>query len=58
MKNNLILAISYLNSINKKDVVSIMYEDGSHKKFCYKLVGDVDYRYIDLSKVISIFNKF
>jgi len=46
-------AISILNQLNDREVVSIMYEDGSKRKFNYMLEGDTKYTFVDLAKFIK-----
>jgi len=46
-------AISILNKVNNKEVVSIMYEDGSKRKFCYMLEGDTKYTFVDLGHFLE-----
>lgn len=46
-------ALEILNKVNDREVISIMYEDGSGKKFLYKLEGDNEYQFIDLVKFMD-----
>jgi hypothetical protein len=46
-------AISILNQFNDREVVSIMYEDGSKRKFCFMLEGDKTYTFIDLALFVE-----
>jgi hypothetical protein len=46
----LIEAIELISGFYGKEVVSIMYEDGSGHKFLYKLEGDEKYTFVDINK--------
>ena len=48
MKYSLAFVVDILNKVNTQEVVDIIHEDGSGKKFLYRLRGDLKWHFVDI----------